>query len=277
MSRDIDILMVTYNRAAYTRLSLERLLATCDDSMRVWIWHNGDHAETLDVVRSFASHPRVHKFHHSSENVRLRGPTNWFWQEAKGAYLSKIDDDNLMPDGWAQRLRAAHEAEPKLGVIGCWSFRPEDHRPELAEKKVIDLPGGHRLLKNCWIAGTGHLIKRRCLEDGGSALGEGQTFTNWCVHLAARGWIHGWYYPFLYMENMDDPRSPLTQLRTEEDFRAHAGLSPKRFGVTSLAELTARQPKLALEVQTCSTNPWHYIGWQGRVWRMLGRVRSRFA
>ena len=142
---------------------------------------------------------------------------------------------------------------------------------------MIDLPGGHRVLKNCWIAGTGHLIKRRCLEDGGSALAEGQTFTNWCVHLAARGWIHGWYYPFLYMENMDDPRSPLTQLRTEDDFRANKGLSPTRFGVTSLEELRARQTQLALEVQTCSTNPWHYIGWQGRARRLMSRLRKRFA
>ena len=275
MSGDIDILMVTYNRAAYTRLSLERLLATCDDSMRVWIWHNGDHAETLEVVRELSQHPRVHEFHHSRENVRLRGPTNWFWSRAEGDYVSKIDDDNLMPDGWAQTLIAAHQAEPRLGVIGCWSFRPEDHRPELAAKKVLELPGGHRLLQNCWIAGTGHLIKRRCLEDGGRALAEGQTFTNWCVHLAARGWIHGWYYPFLYMENMDDPRSQWTQLKTEADFQAHKGLSPARFGVTSLAELTARQPMLALEVQTASTNPWHDIGWQGRLRRMLRRLRAR--
>jgi glycosyltransferase involved in cell wall biosynthesis len=234
LSGDLDILMVTYNRAAYTRLSLQRLLETCDDSMRVWIWHNGDHAETLDVVRSFASHPRVHRFHHSPENVRLRGPTNWFWKEAKGAYVSKIDDDNLMPDGWAQTLRAAHEAEPKLGVIGCWSFRPEDHRPELAEKKVIDLPGGHRLLKNCWIAGTGHVIKRRCLEEGGGALGEGQTFTNWCVHLAARGWIHGWYYPFLYSQ-CAMARSPITCAATCQPVTCASITLARRSAVRSIS------------------------------------------
>src|SRR5688500_14710804 len=104
----IDILMITYNRPDYTLLSLARLLDSCDPSMRVWLWHNGGHAETLDAVKSMANHPRVHHFHHSVENKRLREPTNWFWQNADGDYVSKIDDDNLMTPGWGQRLRAAH-------------------------------------------------------------------------------------------------------------------------------------------------------------------------
>src|SRR5690349_14169974 len=150
----VDVLMITYNRPHYTRLALTRLLETCDQSTRVWLWHNGEHAETLDVVRQLSSHPRVHAFHPRKENKKLREPTNWFWQSATGKYLSKIDDDNLMPDGWVQTLRAAHEAEPKLGVIGCWSFRPEDHEPEVAERKVQRLASGHAVMRNCWVAGT---------------------------------------------------------------------------------------------------------------------------
>lgn len=267
----IDILMVTYDRPTYTQRALGRLLETCDESMRVWLWHNGDHAETLEVIQPFLEHPRLHRFHHSAENLRLRPATNWLWSEARGEYLAKVDDDNLMPDGWGQTLRAAHEACPKLGVIGCWSFRPEDHRPEVAEKKVVDLGGGHRLLQNCWVAGTGHLLKRRCIEDLGR-LADGQSFTNWCVHGAARGWIHGWYYPFLYMEDMSDPRSPYTELKTEEDFQAQKGLSAQKWGVKSLEQIRGRQPRHALMLQSCSTNPSHYIGWQGRIrraWRRL--------
>jgi glycosyltransferase involved in cell wall biosynthesis len=268
---NIDILMVTYDRPRYTRLSLQRLLDTCDDSMRVWIWHNGNDAETLEVVHSLLDQPRVHEFHHSPENQRLRIPTNWFWSRARGQYVSKIDDDNLMPDGWAQTLRAAHESEPRLGAIGCWSFRPEDHRPEFAQKKVITIGDGHRVLQNCWVAGTGHLVKRQCIEESGP-LKEKQSFTNYCVHLAARGWINGWYYPFVYMENMSDPRSPYTELKTEADFRARRGLSATKRGVSSLEQSRKRQPLHALKLQTCSTNPWHYIGFRGRLRRMLRRL-----
>ncbi len=267
----IDILMVTHDRPAYTRLSLQRLLDTCDDSMRVWLWHNGIHAETLEIATAFASHPRVHQFHHSPENQRLRVPTNWFWSKAQAEYLSKIDDDSLMPDGWAQTLRAAHEAEPRLGAIGCWSYLPADHRPELARKKLVTITGEHQLLQNCWVSGTGHMIKRRCIEDQG-LMDEGQTFTNYCVHLAARGWLNGWYYPFVYLENMDDPRSPHSELRTEADFQARRGLTAQRFGVSSLEQLREQMRLHAVELQTCSTNPWHYIGWRGRLFRIFRQL-----
>jgi hypothetical protein len=270
----VDVLMITYNRAHYTRLALTQLLETCDESTRVWLWHNGEHAETLDVVRQLASHPRVHTFHHSTDNKKLREPTNWFWQSADGKYLSKIDDDNLMPDRWVQTLRAAHEAEPKLGVIGCWSFRPEDHQPDVAERKVQTLAGGHAVMRNCWVAGTGHLIRRACVEELGP-IREGQTFTSYCVELAARGWINGWYYPFVYMENMDDPRSAYTMLRTEEDFAASRGLSAQRFGITTLEQYRRRQPVLAAELQRISYDPRHYRGWQGRMRRALKRVHAR--
>ena len=273
-NRDVDILMVTYNRARYTRLALTRLLETCDETMRVWIWQNGSDAETLEVVRELAEHERVFEFHHSVENKRLREPTNWFWERSRGAYLCKIDDDNLMPEGWAQTLRAAHEANPKLGALGCWMFMPEDHLPELAEKKVIDVGQGHRVMQNCWVAGTGHLLKRACVEAQGP-ITEDLTFTSWCTQLARRGFINGFYYPFLYMENMDDPRSSYTELATEEDYQRRAGLSASLWGFSSLAELRESLPKMARELQTCSTNPYLYTGWGGRARRLWRRAIGR--
>lgn len=37
MKKDIDVLGITYNRPVYTRLTLERLFATCDETMRAGI------------------------------------------------------------------------------------------------------------------------------------------------------------------------------------------------------------------------------------------------
>jgi hypothetical protein len=79
----IDILMVTYNSPDSTRLALTRLLETCGEHMRVWLWHNGDHAETLDLVRSFEPHPRAYRFKHSEENVRLWSPTTRLGRRAR--------------------------------------------------------------------------------------------------------------------------------------------------------------------------------------------------
>lgn len=274
----IDILMITYNRPDYTRLALSRLLETCDETMRVWLWHNGDHPETLEYVKSMAGHPRVRHFHHSSENRRLREPTNWFWTHADGEYISKIDDDNLMPHGWAQQMRAAHEAESRLGVLGCWSFLKEDVVPELAEAKVRSF-GGHQIMQNCWVAGTGYVMKRQCIDAMG-LLKKDQSFPQYCIQLALKGWIHGWIYPFLYMDNLDDPRHPMTRLKTEDDFRAGAGLSALKFGVRTLQDLRDRQRLIALELQEASVDPLQCVGWRGRINRVkkkLGLRRSAYA
>lgn len=107
-----DVLMITYNSAAHVRVSLPHLLSTCGEHTRVWLWHNGDDDETLSVVQQYADDPRVHRFHHSRENVRLTAPTNWLWSEADGDFVSKVDDDCLPEHGWVERLRSAHEANP---------------------------------------------------------------------------------------------------------------------------------------------------------------------
>ena len=268
---DIDILMITYNRPRYTRMALERLLKVSPQGTRVWVWQNGSHKETLETVRSFAGHDRIERIHHSPENQMLRGPTNWFWENAKGRLLGKVDDDCLMPPGWIETLWAVHESNPRLGVISCWPFLAEDYRPELAERKLCDLRGGGRLLCNCWTGGSGYLVKRKAIDESGG-LQEGESFADFCIHLAKRGWRHGWYYPFLYMDHMDDPRSPNTEMTSEKHFRAAPSLSSRRFGTSSLEEMRSRAVQAAIDVQAASPDVRHYIGWRRLVRRVKGRL-----
>jgi hypothetical protein len=263
----IDILMVTHDRPAYTRLSLERLLSTCDGTMRVWLWHNGEHEETLEVVGSFLKHPQVQGFHHSPENTGRKGlwrPTNWLLSQASGGLVSKVDDDCLVSEDWADVLRRAHEDVPELGVVGCWRFRPEDFRPTLARAKITEYAGDHRILRNCWVEGSGFLMKRACVASVG-LIPPRMGFPTYCVQLAAAGWIHGWYYPFLYQEHMGDPRSPYWSLERHAE-TAH---SARRTGPPPddhVKRIRAR----ALYVQRASLDPRRYAGWRA----VLRRARS---
>jgi hypothetical protein len=269
MDQLIDILMITYNRPDYTRLALQRLLETCDQRMRVWVWHNGDHEETLDVVRQHLNHPRLHHFHHSHENVRLREPTNWFWKNAQGDLLSKVDDDCLLPAGWGQTLRQAHADVPRFGIIGCWRFLEEDYRPDAAQRKIRSF-GGHQLLQNFWVEGSGYLMKRACMESAG-LLRPNESFSQYGIRTAARKWINGWYFPFIYQVHMEDPRTPYSAIKSEEDFRRRPSLSSLRFGTPSFAEFCKRATRAAEEVQQASIDLRDYIGWRAR----LGRLRRR--
>lgn len=273
MSRDrsLDILMITYNRAHYTRLALTRLLDTCDETMRVWLWHNGDHAETLAVTRELSAHPRVHRFHHSAENKRLREPTNWLFAESAGAYVSKVDDDCLLPDGWADTLRDAHEADERLGVVGCWRFLPEDFDPALAEHKIAEFAGGHRVLRNLWVEGSGYVAKRACV-DACSLIRPKESFSGWCIRAARKGFVNGWYYPFIWQEHMDDPRVPHTALKSDADLAGNLPLSAVNRGVRTLAQWEAQLRQSARTVQAASLNPVLYTPAGRFVRRALRRL-----
>jgi glycosyltransferase involved in cell wall biosynthesis len=270
MDGSVDILMITYNRPAYTRLALTRLLETCDERMRVWIWQNGSDPATLDVARSLAGHPRVHRFHHSEENRRLTAPTNWLFREATGEFVSKVDDDCLMPHGWAETLRQAHADNPRFGVLGCWRFPDDDYCPALAEKKIASLGGGHQIMRNCWVEGSGYLMKRRCIVENG-LLSEDRSFTRYGIELATRGWVNGWYFPFLYQEHMDDPCSAHCDLKTDDDIVNRPPLMAQRWGVRSLAEWRNCFREEAVALQQASPDPRAYVGWR----RRLGTVRKR--
>lgn len=271
MKEDIDILVITYNRPVYTRLTLERLFATCDETMRVWIWHNGNDEETLEVVHSMTNHHRLYKFHHSTENKILIDPINWLWNNAKGQYLCVIGDDSLMPNGWAQKLRKAHQDVPEFGVIACWHFQKEDFRYDLVCKKIREFRGGQRLLQNLWVQGSGVMMKRACLETEG-LLTPKKSHTTYCIKLAASGWVNGWYYPLIYMEHMDDPRSPNTHLRSDDVFKRYLPLTARNFGVGSLDEWEECIRRDAICCQKSTLDPRYYLSWRAKFRRLLKKV-----
>lgn len=257
--RGADILMITYRRPSAVELSLPALLATLGEDDRVWLWHNGDDEETLAVVRRHADHPLVARFHHSRENVRLRLPTMWLWEHATGRYLSKVDDDCLERPDWLDVFKDAHRHNPSLGAVAAWRHYDDEYRPELADRKTIDLAGGHRLMQNLWVQGSGYLVKRAHMVRTGPLPADG-SFTSWCLALARAGGVNGFHVPFVFEDHMDDPRSQHTLLRSDEDLRSSAPLSAVRNDVRTLAEWDAGRRREAERLQAASPDLRDYEG-----------------
>ena len=260
----LDILMITYNRPGYTKIALSRLLDTCDETMRVWVWHNGNHEETLDIVRSLSTHPRFYRLEHSPENKCLREPTNWFWENSDAPFVSKVDDDCSLPNGWAQTLLQCHKINPILGAIGCWRFYDEDFVPELANKKICNLNGGHELMKNSWVQGSGYVLRRECIDNFGP-IAEGESYTSFCIRTALGGWQNGWYFPFIHEEHMDDPRSQFCEIKTDEKFMENRPLSAINDNVTTLAQWAERVKYMAFLVQEANPDPRYHSGWRKKI------------
>ena len=271
-----DILMITHNRPGYARLSLPRLLETCDESCRVWLWHNGGDEKTLEVARSFREHPRVHRFFQSAENRKLREPTNWLWENSEGHYVGKVDDDCLVSAGWIQQLRRAHELKPDLGVVASCHFWPGDLDLNACRKKVESLGEGLSLLRNCWVGGSAYLMKRECIASQG-LLREKESWTEYCIRLALAGWKIGWLVPLVAQEHMDDPRSPHCRLKTDADLQKLLPLSARMRGVKDLVSWQAQLQRSASFVQTASIDPRHYIGWRARAQMLRRRTRRLIA
>jgi GT2 family glycosyltransferase len=271
----IDILMVTHDRPEYTKRSLGRLLDSCDESMRVWVWHNGEHAETLATVRSLWGHERFHRLYHSPENRLIRTPINWLFANAGGDLLSLVNDDCVVSDGWADTLTRVHEDVEDLGVVACWHFQPEGYDPGIAEKKVRNLNGGHSLMCNAWVQGSGVMFKRRCVDEIGWLNDDDFGFTPWCIRLAAAGWTNGWYVPLVPIDHMDDPRSPNSKLRTDADLAAHMPLSARHRNTTTIDEWTSHLRRSARAIQVASADPRRYVGWRKKVRRSWSRLMGQ--
>ncbi len=274
----IDVLLISHDRPDYTRLALGNLLDVADPEVRVWVWHNGADLQTRQVVEAFLDHPRLYRFHHSPENRKLRDPTNWLWREADGELLAKVDDDCLVPRDWPARMRAAHAAEPRFGALTCWHHAPEDLSERLYRKKLRSYHG-ISILQNCWVNGSGYTVKRRAIQEQG-LLAENQTWSDYCIDLALRGWIHGWLYPFLFEEHMDDPRSPHCRIKTDADLERRAPLSAQVNHVATVEAWLAQQRRSARLVQKAPLDPRRFRGWRRRLsgpelWRILQGLLGR--
>lgn len=270
---DLDVLMVTFDQAEYVRLTLPRLLESCDDGVRVWLWHNGTHAETLELSRSFAEDERVDRFHHSPDNQPLHVPINWLLENSSARFFSKVDDDCLVTPGWARTLIRAHDDVPELGVLGCWRFYDEDFDAQLSTPKIASYPGGHRVLRNFWVQGSSFVMRRECAARRGP-LRAGQSFPQYCTALGVQdGWVNGWYFPFVREEHMDDPRSPYTRFRTDADLQARPPLTARLNGVTTVAGWEAQVRRSARSVQAASLDPRDYQGWRIRGRNLRARAR----
>lgn len=272
MSGRADIIMITYRSSGYVHLSLPRLLDTLGEDDRVWLWHNGDDEATIEALRPYTADSRVARYHHSRENVRLREPTNWLWQNSTAEFLSKVDDDCLVAPGWVDTFARAHLDNPDFGIVGSWRHPDEDFRPEFARKKIQEYAGGHSLMRNLWVQGSGYLMPRALVDRHGLLRPE-ESFTGYCIRAARGGAVNGFYYPFVREDHMDDPRSPHTLIHADQDLLDRMPLSARANGVTTVSQWTGQLRQSAVVLQTASLDPRSYRGWRRRVRSLRRRLQ----
>ena len=121
--------------------------------------------------------------------------------------------------------------------------------------------------------GSGYVMKRNVFANCGP-IRASESFTSYCLRAANRGWINGWYFPFIHEEHMDDPSSPFYPYRTDDEFRAHIPLTARKLGLASLAEWRQLNRHYARRVQEEIIDPRAHAGWRSILRKIKRRVSA---
>ncbi len=111
---DIEILVLTYNRSAFLRVTLESLLAQKYPASRICVLDNGSTDDTHLVVQSFAS--RGVEFVRRAQNDP-RGCWPELQAMARGPWTMLFHDDDLLHPNYLSDVAAVLVVEPRATVV----------------------------------------------------------------------------------------------------------------------------------------------------------------
>lgn len=267
----IDLIFITYNRLAYTKLALASVLAGREEEFSLTIWDNGSTDGTTEFLRNEVGDPRISDIIFSKENIGQTAAVNQVWGNSKAELLGKVDNDCLVTPGWTRTLAQAHKDISNLGVVACWHFSPEDFDYERAKHKIQSF-GKHQIFRHPWTCGTGLLIKRDTFKKFGPM--PGNATTKYWLNIAAAGYINGFYYPLIYQEHMDYPWSKHYAFSGRFQKGLDMSTTARSHGIRTLDEAKAWHQVVLRNILDDPWDPKYYIGWRVKV-RQAASIFSR--
>jgi len=201
---NIHLSFITYNRLEYTKLALQSVLADPLEEFSLTIWDNSSTDGTIDYLKNEVQDSRIKEIIFSKENIGQTAAVNKIWNNSNADLLGKLDNDCIVTPGWTRIFAKAHEDIDRLGVLAMWHFFPEDFNHKTAKYKIQNI-NGHEIFRHPWTCGTGLLFKRKTFLQMGPITTKATT--QYWLKMANAGYVNGFYYPLIYQEHMDDPRS----------------------------------------------------------------------
>jgi hypothetical protein len=267
----IDLLFLAYNRLDYTKLALSSLLADPTEEFSLTIWDNDSRDGTRDYLSS-VDDPRIMRKVFARKNVYLDGAANNFLSKSSADLVGIIPNDFLVTPGWTRPLARAHADVAEFGMIGCWHFFPDDFDYEQAKHKIQRF-GQHQVLRHPWTGGGAGLVKLKTVRDCGP-LEPGGT-TNYWIRMALRGYVNGFYFPLIYVEHMDDPRSKYSRVRSmsfEEAYKDSPGYQAGT--IRDLQGYKRLHEDILDNLLSGPYDPKYYCGWRAKARHAWGRIKN---
>lgn len=266
----IDLIYIVYNRLPYVKLTLPTLLEDPTEEFSLTIWDNGSTDGTREYLSSVED-PRIVRKVFPDENAYLHGAVNDLVSKTSADLIGMVFDDILVTPRWTRPLSRAHADVPEFGLIGSWHFPAEDFDYELAKHKIQKF-GQHQVIRTVSTGVGGGLVKVKAMRECGPL--ESSRTTYYWVQMALRGYVNGYYFPLIPADHLDDPRSPHSRIKSEEDFQREPPTTAICNGYNSMDEWVESLRKDALIIQTASFDPRNYVGWRAKI-RRLGKKLIR--
>ncbi|HYQ82396.1 MAG TPA: glycosyltransferase, partial [Anaeromyxobacteraceae bacterium] len=200
----VSVIVVSYNRSADLRLSLQALLDTGYPALELIVVDNASADDAAEVAASF---PAV-KLIRSQENLGFAGGNNLGLAHASGEYVALVNNDAVVEPDWIGGLVRFLEAHPEAAGAGgkahYWSERcPVGDRgnpyysystvdPSTCHAKAHrDTPDEVRDVVT--LSGCAVMLRRRAIDEVGPVFLEPEFFTyyeetDFFARLLARGW-----------------------------------------------------------------------------------------
>ncbi|MHC4738326.1 MAG: glycosyltransferase family 2 protein [Planctomycetota bacterium] len=268
----IHLVFLSHNRLEYTKLALASILEDVTEEFSLTVWDNASTDGTVEYLKGL-NDPRILDLILSKENVGQTAAVNQVWSSSKADLLGKLDNDCLLTPGWTRILAQAHYDINKLGVVACWHYFPDDFNYERAKHKIQNF-GKHKILRHPWTCGTGFLIKRETFLKFGPI--QRETVTQYWLRMSSEDYINGWYYPLIYQEHMDDPKSRHSHLNDEASYLAAKSVTYNinRHGQNTLADRWRWRQEV---LNNLLDDPWdakYYTGWRSKIRRVKGKLAN---
>jgi GT2 family glycosyltransferase len=263
----IDLLFVSFNRLAYTKLALQSLLADPTEEFSMTIWDNASTDGTQEYLASVEDR-RIAKKVFSRANVNVDGAVFETLTKSTADLVGVVANDFLFPAGWTRVIAQAHADVPELGQISCWHLGPQ-YFDETRARHKIQTFGWHRILRHPWTDGCG-LVKLQTLRDAGF---EGMGSTDFGIRLSLKGYVNGFYVPPLCAEHMDYPWSERFAFKGRLDEWLKAGGTASNHGIRCMADAKKWHNVV---VSNILDDPWdvkYYVGWRRKMRNAKGRLR----
>jgi len=268
----IDLVFIAYNRLNYTKLSLSSLLKDPNEEFTLTIWDNGSTDGTREYLDEVED-SRITRKVFPKENAHLHGAINNFIEKSKADLIGIIPNDFILTAGWTKKIAQAHAEIPELGMIGCWHFFEDDFSYERAKHKIQTF-GRHRIFRHPFTGGGAGLVKLETMKKFGPL--KTSATTGYWINLALNGFINGFYYPLIYVEHMDDPKSRYCLIKDKESFETAAavtvGLQAGRY--KDLRGRLQWRQEIIRNLMEDPYDPRYYVGWRRKFRSIKNRIHD---